>query len=210
MTDLTIVFDLDGTLVDTAPDLAATLNHVLGESVLEPVDAATIRPLIGHGARLMLKSSLERAGKAVDDDRLDRLLARYLAHYRNHLADLSRPYPGAIDALRRFREKGVRLAICTNKYESLAKRLLAELAIDRFFDAITGADTFEVRKPHPGTLDPHNCARRRDAQTRRHGGRQRDRHRNRQSGPRPRDRRHLRLFGQTNGGTGSGCVDRSL
>ncbi len=152
MTDLTIVFDLDGTLVDTAPDLAATLNHVLGESVLEPVDAATIRPLIGHGARLMLKSSLERAGKAVDDDRLDRLLARYLAHYRNHLADLSRPYPGAIDALRRFREKGVRLAICTNKYESLAKRLLAELAIDRFFDAITGADTFEVRKPHPEHL----------------------------------------------------------
>jgi len=152
MKDLTIVFDLDGTLVDTAPDLVATLNHVLGGIDLAPIEAEAIRPHIGFGARAMLKTCLGWAGEESDDDRLDTLMATYLVHYRDNIAVLSRPFPGALDALEGFRREGAKLAVCTNKYEHLSTRLLAELAVDHLFGAVTGADTFEVRKPHPDHL----------------------------------------------------------
>ena len=152
MKDLTIVFDLDGTLVDTAPDLVATLNHILGQAGVGPVAAETLRPQIGFGARAMLKSSLEAAGEAAGDERLDDMMKAYLRHYHAHIAVESRPFPGAVEALSGFRDKGARLAVCTNKYEDLSHHLLRELEIDGLFGAVTGADTFEVRKPHPDHL----------------------------------------------------------
>ena len=152
MKDLTIVFDLDGTLVDTAPDLVATLNHVLAGIGLEHVESDALRPHIGFGARAMLKSCLTWAGEEADDARLDALMKTYLAHYHDNIAIRSRPFPGAVEALEGFRREGARLAVCTNKYEGLSKHLLAELAVDHLFGAVTGADTFEVRKPHPEHL----------------------------------------------------------
>jgi len=152
MKDLTIVFDLDGTLVDTAPDLVATLNHVLGDIGLAPIEGAAIRPHIGFGARAMLKTCLDWADEEAGDDRLDALMATYLAHYRDNIAVLSRPFPGAIETLEGFLSQGAKLAVCTNKYEKLSTRLLSELAVDHLFGAVTGADTFEVRKPHPDHL----------------------------------------------------------
>ena len=152
MNGLTIVFDLDGTLVDTAPDLVATLNHVLGGVGVGPIAPETLRPQIGFGARAMLKSCLLEANEPADDQRLERLMDIYLAHYRDHIAEQSRPFPGALEACESFRKQGAALAVCTNKYEHLSKQLLRELKIDKLFSAVTGADTFEVRKPHPDHL----------------------------------------------------------
>lgn len=152
MKGLTVVFDLDGTLVDTAPDLTATLNHVLGEIGHAPVTTEDVRPVVAYGGRRMLKTCLERAGDDASEARLDELLKLYLAHYREHLADASRPYPGALQCLDWLTSQGVRLGVCTNKYELLAFTLLDRLGLERYFHAITGADTFEIRKPHPDHL----------------------------------------------------------
>ncbi len=152
MQNLTIVFDLDGTLVDTAPDLVATLNHVLEGAGLPPVGIEEIRPHIGFGARAMLNTCLIRAGAAAGDSRLDALMTTYLIHYHDNIAVKSRPFPGAVEALEDFRARGARLAVCTNKYEGLSKHLLKELAVDHLFGAVTGADSFEVRKPNPEHL----------------------------------------------------------
>lgn len=152
MKGLTVVFDLDGTLVDTAPDLTATLNHVLGEIGHDPVTSEDVRPVVAYGGRRMLKISLERAGDDASENRLDELIKVYLAHYREHLADASQPYPGVLRCLDWLTFQGVRLGVCTNKYEHLTFSLLDRLDLERYFHAITGADTFEVRKPHPDHL----------------------------------------------------------
>jgi len=147
--DTTIVFDLDGTLVDTAPDLTNALNHALACAGQPPVSAATVRSLVGQGARVMIEEGLRRAG--VEGD-LDALLADFLIHYEANIAAESRPFPGAVAALDRLECEGVRLAICTNKRESLSRRLLQELDLDRYFGAVAGRDTFPVAKPDPGHL----------------------------------------------------------
>ncbi len=147
--DTTIVFDLDGTLVDTAPDLTNALNHALARSGQAPVSAATVRSLVGQGARVMIEEGLRRAGVAGD---LDALLGDFLIHYEANIAAESRPFPGAMAALDRFKRDGARLAVCTNKRESLSRRLLQELDLDSYFSAIAGRDTFPVAKPDPGHL----------------------------------------------------------
>ncbi len=145
----TVVFDLDGTLVDTAPDLTNALNHVLVERGHAPVSRATIRSTVGHGARVMIEDGLRRDG--VTDD-VEVMLAGFLRHYETNIAVESRPFPGAIAAVEELRAMGARLAICTNKREYLARLLLDALALDSFFDAISGRDTFAVSKPDPGHL----------------------------------------------------------
>jgi phosphoglycolate phosphatase len=147
--DATIVFDLDGTLVDTAPDLTNALNDVLTRRGHAPVSLETIRQCVGHGARIMIEEALRRAG-ASDD--VDRMLAEFLLHYEANIAAESRPFPGAVAALERFAAQGAILAICTNKREQLSRRLLQELEIDRYFSAIAGRDTFAMSKPDPGHL----------------------------------------------------------
>jgi phosphoglycolate phosphatase len=145
----TIVFDLDGTLVDTAPDLTNALNDVLVRRGHEPVSTAVIRGCVGHGARVMIEQALARAGA---DGDVDRMLAEFLTHYETNIARESRPYPGAIAALDRLAAQGARLAICTNKRESLSRLLIQELEIEHYFTALAGRDTFPVAKPHPGHL----------------------------------------------------------
>ncbi|WP_041318318.1 HAD family hydrolase [Hyphomicrobium nitrativorans] len=152
MHNATLVFDLDGTLVDTAPDLVAATNHALADLALPPVPAETLRHAIGFGARRMIVVGLKETGVTLDEPEIDRLLARFLAYYEPNLARESRPFEGAIAALEQFRSEGARLAVCTNKRLALAEQLLAELGVRDLFAAVAGRDTFPVHKPHPGHL----------------------------------------------------------
>jgi phosphoglycolate phosphatase len=145
----TIVFDLDGTLVDTAPDLTNALNEVLTRRGHAAVSAEWVRSAVGHGARLMIEEGLRRAG--VTDD-IEEMLAEFLVHYAANIARESRPFPGTVAALDRLRAEGAVLAVCTNKREYLSRRLLQELELEDYFCAIAGRDTFPMAKPDPGHL----------------------------------------------------------
>ena len=147
--DATIVFDLDGTLVDTAPDLTNALNDVLTGRGHAAVSAETIRTCVGHGARIMIEEALERAGARED---VDQMLAEFLLHYEANIANESRPFPGAVAALEALAAQGATLAVCTNKREHPSRRLLQALQIEGYFRALAGRDTFAVSKPDPGHL----------------------------------------------------------
>jgi phosphoglycolate phosphatase len=145
----TIVFDLDGTLVDTAPDLSNALNDVMTRRGHAPVPAETVRACVGYGARVMIEQALRRAG-ASDD--VDRMLAEFLLHYEANIAAESRPFPGAVGALERLLAQGATLAVCTNKREYLSRKLLNELDLARYFSGLAGRDTFSMSKPDPRHL----------------------------------------------------------
>jgi phosphoglycolate phosphatase len=148
----TIVFDLDGTLVDTAPDLIATLNVLLSGRGLPEVEAAALRNMIGGGARALIERALWEQRIVLPNGELDRLYGEYLDHYAAHIADRSRPFAGAEAALDVLSAQGSRLAVCTNKLERLSVRLLDVLGLADRFSAICGQDTFPVRKPDPDML----------------------------------------------------------
>src|SRR6185312_14788077 len=148
----TIVFDLDGTLVDTAPDLISALNFVLEREGLPPMPLHSARKMIGAGARKMIERGLESEGRVMTVKDVDRLTADFIDYYASHIAVASRPFEGLEHALDGLTEKGCRLAVCTNKLEWLSKRLLDELGLSRRFAAICGADTFGVAKPDPAIL----------------------------------------------------------
>jgi phosphoglycolate phosphatase len=147
------VLDLDGTLVDTAGDLTATLNDVLVGEGLPAVPLNTARTMVGHGARAMLANALLAAGVTTETERLDNLVAVFLDIYTSRIAETSRPYPGAVAALDRLAADGWRLAVCTNKFERHSRLLLSALGIADRFAAIAGQDTFGVRKPDPRHLE---------------------------------------------------------
>lgn len=148
----TVVFDLDGTLVDTAPDLVNALNFVLEREGLSPIPLHSGRKMIGAGARRMIERGLEREGRAAAADEVTRLTADFIDHYAAHIADASRPFEGLEGALDTLGARGYRFAVCTNKLEWLSKRLLDQLGLSGRFSAICGADTFGVSKPDPAFL----------------------------------------------------------
>jgi phosphoglycolate phosphatase len=150
----TIVFDLDGTLVDTAPDLIDTLNVILGREGVPAVPYDIARTLIGHGARRMIEGGLTLAGRQKRDHGADveRMFADFIAHYADHVADRSQPFPGVEAALDTLAARGCTFAVCTNKLEWLSVRLLTALGLAGRFAAICGQDTFAVQKPHPEAL----------------------------------------------------------
>jgi len=152
MAVLTVVFDLDGTLVDTAPDLIETLNVVFTRDGLPPLDYAAARDMIGGGARRMIESALKLQGRVLTEGVVDRLFADFIAHYRVHIADRSQPFPGLDAALDRLAPRGCQFAVCTNKLESLSRLLLEALGLSRRFAAICGQDTFGMQKPDPEIL----------------------------------------------------------
>ena len=152
MTAPLLVLDLDGTLVDTAADLIATLNLILTAEGLRPVTRDDAGALLGAGARAMIERGFRLNAAALDGATLDRLFAAYIPLYEARIAEESRPFPGAVEALDRFAAAGWRLAICTNKLEGLSRRLLDELDLSPRFAAICGGDTFPVRKPDAGHL----------------------------------------------------------
>jgi phosphoglycolate phosphatase len=148
----TIVYDLDGTLADTAEDLMATLNWLLRREGLAPLPIENAGSLVGAGVRALIKRGFTASGKALDPQAIEVLFADYLSYYNAHIADRSRLYPGVDKALGAFAGLGWRQAVCTNKIESSAKLLIAKLGIANRFAFICGQDTFGVGKPDPTPL----------------------------------------------------------
>ena len=148
----TLVFDLDGTLIDTAPDLIDTLNMVFAREGWPPVPYETARNMIGGGARMMITRGIATEGIVLAPTKLEQLFADFIAHYAEHVADRSRPFPGLTDALDVLASGGCRFAVCTNKLERLSVLLLKQLKLADRFAAICGQDTFGIQKPDPEVL----------------------------------------------------------
>ena len=148
----TIVYDLDGTLADTAEDLMAALNAVLGMEGLAPLPVENARSMIGAGARVLIQRGFAASGRTLDPQKLEVLFGDFLAHYNAHIADFTRLYPGVETALAAFARMGWRQAVCTNKVEGSAKLLMKRLGVAERFAFICGQDTFGVAKPDPKPL----------------------------------------------------------
>jgi phosphoglycolate phosphatase len=145
----TIAFDLDGTLVDTAPDLRHAVNHALDTLDRMPLSEAAVRGMVGGGTRAMLTRALEATGGPVEDARFDRLNADLLAFYERHISDESVPYPGCLAALDALAARGCRLVVATNKLEHLARKLLDALGMSERFAAVLGGDTLGPGRSKP-------------------------------------------------------------
>jgi phosphoglycolate phosphatase len=148
----TVAFDLDGTLVDTAPDLIGTLNRLLRQEGIAPLPLDQARPFIGHGARRLIERGFAAAGAPLDGERLASLFDRFIAHYFAHIADESRPFPGCSEALATLKGAGARLTVCTNKPTELSIRLLEQLGLAPLFEAIVGPEAAPAAKPDPRHL----------------------------------------------------------
>ncbi len=143
----TVVYDLDGTLADTAEDLVATLNWLLGREGLAPLEVEIAGSLLGAGARALIARGFAASGKSLDPQAIDALFADYLIYYSAHIVVHTRLYPGVDKALATFARAGWRQAVCTNKIEGLAKLLITKLGIVERFAFICGQDTFGIGKP---------------------------------------------------------------
>jgi phosphoglycolate phosphatase len=146
------VFDLDGTLADTAHDLVATLNVILGQEGLPPLPVAQAGDMISAGGRGLLQRGFEAARREPSPDLIETLYRRFLAHYGENLCLATRLYPGAVAALDRLEADGFRLAICTNKMQAHSVKLLRALGVADRFAAICGRDVFPWFKPDPRHL----------------------------------------------------------
>jgi phosphoglycolate phosphatase len=143
----TIVYDLDGTLADTAEDLVATLNWLLAREGRAPLKVENAGSLVGAGARALITRGFAASGKSLEPEKLEALFVDYLSYYSAHIMERSRLYPGVDKALAAFERAGWRQAVCTNKTESLAKLLITKLGIAGRFAFVCGQDTFGVGKP---------------------------------------------------------------
>lgn len=147
MTTPIVVFDLDGTLLDTAPDLLASLNHVLKNNDLPQTDLNHLRRFVGQGGRVMLERAFIAAGRTLTNETADRLVSDFVTHYGNNMPGETKAFEGVIHLVDALRAKGYKTAICTNKTEALAFKLIAAIGISDKFDALCGGDTFAVKKP---------------------------------------------------------------
>lgn len=145
-----LLFDLDGTLVDTAPDLVATLNTILTRRNRPPMPLESVVKLVGDGARVLLDRGFRATGAPADD--LDELLAEFIDIYVAAATVHSQPFPGVVEALEGFRAAGHRMAVCTNKPQAPSETILSELGLMHFFETVVGGDRLPVRKPDPGHL----------------------------------------------------------
>lgn len=145
----TVVFDLDGTLVDTAPDLVRALNATMDLEGLPPVRLDVVRGMVGRGARVLIERASALAGASFADDRLEELTRSFIAFYRADIAAESKPFPGAVEAMDALADAGATLSVCTNKRTDLSVQLLDALNLSARFAAIVGADAVADRKPHP-------------------------------------------------------------
>jgi phosphoglycolate phosphatase len=148
----TVVFDLDGTLVDTAPDLAEATNYVLQTLGLDRVNELEIRPFVGHGALAMIDGAIKAHGRSLPERELHDLFEVFITYYTAHIADRSVPYPNVVATLEGLRRNGATLAVCTNKIEIQARSVLEALKLDGYFSALTGRDSLGSYKPDPRHL----------------------------------------------------------
>jgi phosphoglycolate phosphatase len=144
-----VVWDLDGTLVDSATDIATSLNRLLGENELAALDDALIKNMIGEGVAVLIRRGFEAHGITPDGKRLESLVERFLVIYSEVATASTRLFPGAREALQSLSDAGLRQAICTNKPEAITRQVLAGLGIADCFDVVIGGDTLPRNKPDP-------------------------------------------------------------
>jgi len=144
-----LIFDLDGTLVDTAPDLLGATNAVLTARGRAPIDPASLRHMVGFGARSLIAQAMAATGTPASEDEMAALVALFIAHYREHIADFSRPFPGVEATLKGLKADGLKMGILTNKPVDLTRLLLARLDLTANFAAVYGAGSRPYTKPDP-------------------------------------------------------------
>ena len=149
----TVLFDLDGTLLDTAPDLAAALNTVLEENRRPAMPYESIRPVVSHGGMALIKLGF---GLAQDDPRFDPLRQRLLSVYRDNISQQTTLFPGMHELLQTIEQRGMQWGVVTNKPGWLTDPLLEDLHLDTRAACIVSGDTLSERKPHPAQL-LHAC-----------------------------------------------------
>jgi phosphoglycolate phosphatase len=147
-----LAFDLDGTLVDSAPDITTAVNRLLGELGLPPLTIAAVRRLVGDGIAVLLGRALATAGAVVEDSRLPEIHERYRELYVATATVETRPYPGVLETLARLKAEGHRMVVCTNKVQRSSLVVLEALDLLRFFDGVLGGDQVPARKPDPAHL----------------------------------------------------------
>lgn len=161
-----LLFDLDGTLVDSAPDIAVAANAVLAAHNKDPLTVEDIRSMIGNGVKALVKRAFARRGVDLDDAALDARNDEMMERYAKNLTVLTKMMPGAADALRLYKSNGTKLAVVTNKPERFSREICTYFGWNTILDAIVGGDTCADRKPAPGMLfhackqmgiDPANC-----------------------------------------------------
>ena len=146
--DWTLIFDLDGTLVETAPDLHAALNHALDLKGLDPVSLESIRMMIGDGAKALIRKGLSHHGEEIDEAEIDAVLwPAFLDHYLENITRWSKPFEDTVETLEALQNAGARMGVCTNKAQHLAEQVLQGLELDRFFEATVGGDALATKKP---------------------------------------------------------------
>lgn len=149
MPDRAVIFDLDGTLVDTAPDLMRATNFVLAGMGRRSLEMAEVRAFVGHGARALLTRGLAATGGMPEGYDVEPDYKRFVAYYSENIAAGSAPFPGLVPLLERLKDEGVGLGVCTNKLEGLSVQLLEALDLAKYFSAVVGPDTIGVAKPDP-------------------------------------------------------------
>lgn len=144
------LFDLDGTLVDSAPDINAALNHSLAYKGLATVDLALTRDFVGRGSRALIQLALEHqniSAKQASETIIEEMLREFLAYYEANIAVHSKPFPGVEKTLTTLRARGAKLAVVTNKYDHLTRKVLTELGLIRYFDVLVSSETTPTPKP---------------------------------------------------------------
>ncbi len=145
----TVIFDLDGTLVHTAPDLLRATNHVLDLNGREPIKMEQFSDIISFGAKEMVKLGFRLTGEPIAEDQVDEKFTQLIDYYIDNIAVDSAPFDGCIDLLEKCQAKGMKLGVCTNKREKFAVKLLNDLDMAKYFSAIVGGDTVNTAKPDP-------------------------------------------------------------
>ncbi len=142
-----IAFDLDGTLIDSVPDVRAAINRLLVSEGRSEISLEQTLTLVGQGARVMMEQAMALGDGAPPADTLDRMVETYIGFYQRHPADLTTIYPGVVEVLESLAARGIPMAICSNKPFVMTKLVLKTLGLDRYFDAVTGGDNVPHRKP---------------------------------------------------------------
>ena len=153
MTDkISLIFDLDGTLFDTAPGLMHTMNELLARRECPALELDDIKDQLSFGARAIMKTALGQSGIRPGEDELEAIFDEFISHYTAIMARMSRPYPGLTGALKRLSQSGHVMGVCTNRFETSASALISALGLSRFFKTVIGQDSIGIAKPDPAPV----------------------------------------------------------